>query len=124
MRFAVLILTITSLLFGCSQTVSKTKYDQYTIKHSLTTDYTEADYAKSTELIGAIRDNDTKQIDRILSSNPEVNCPNSTEITDKYDVVTLLEVACQKGDLETVKKLIKKGAYVKYIEGQHEIKRW
>ncbi len=55
MKIGILILTITMLLFGCSQnTVSNAKYDQFTIKHSLTVDYTESDYAKSTELIDAI----------------------------------------------------------------------
>ncbi len=107
------------LLFGCSQkTVSNTKYNQYTIEHSLTTDYTESDYAKSTELIDVIRDNDTKQIDKILSSNPEVNCPNAPKRTGELDIITPLEVACEEGDLATVKKLIKNGAYVKHIEGE------
>ncbi len=117
-KFAVLIMVTSILLFGCNQTVSNTKYDQYTIKHSLTTDYTESDYERSAELIDAIRENDTNQIDKILDSNPEINCPNIAERKNDYNIITPLEVACENGDLETVKKLIKKGAYVKHIEGE------
>ena len=104
--------------FGSEKPVSPTKYSQYTSEHSLTRDYTEEDYEKSAELQEAIEEENRQKIKKLLKSNMELNCPDmSIEDIDVLLPQTPLGLACDLGDIETVRQLLKKGAITKYIPG-------
>ena len=100
--------------------VFPTKYSEYTPYHSLIRKYNDKDYKKALELIDAIMDKDQKKIDKLLNSKMELNCPEMYQLYDE-EVLTPLGAALERGDNETARKLLEKGAVITKFKESYPI---